>query len=204
MRDPVTVHPAIHELEFWKRYEVFLAMLRHLTRQSELISRIREEHEIPEQAADLAMRAISREHEENKRIFIDYLINLISFCMQGLHTVDLEVRYSVNEQSQAEIEECMVNINQKFYDVVPEIGRVFVDRLFPDLSSRQWDTIPAYILEVYKEQEKHFDLLLGGSLERSLLRITEEIFPLKRFQVRVKLPAQVIIEQKFTSDLDSL
>jgi hypothetical protein len=204
MSDPVTVHPATHELEFWKRYEVFLAMLRHLTRQSELMSRIKEEHEIPEQAADLAIRAISREHDENKRIFIDYLINLISFCMQGLHTVDLEVRYSVNEQAQAEIEECQVNINQKPYDVDPGIGRVFVDRLFPALSSRQWNAIPAYILEVYEEQEKHFDLLLGGSLERSALRITEEIFPLKRFQVRIKLPAQVIIEQGLTSDLDSL
>ena len=204
MKDPVTVHPATHELEFWKRYEVFLAMLRHLRRQSELMARIREEHEIPEQAVDLAIRAISREHDENKRIFIDYLINLISFCMQGLHTVDLDVRYSVTGQGPVEIEECLVNINQKPFEVAPEIGRVFVDRLFPGLPSRHWDTIPAYILQVYEEQEKHFDLLLGGSLERSALRITEEIFPLKRFQVRIKLPAQIIIEQNFTSDLDSL
>jgi hypothetical protein len=204
MRDPVTVHPATHELEFWKRYEVFLAMLRHLTRQSELMARIREEHEIPEQAVDLAIRAVSREHEENKRIFIDYLINLVSFCMQGLHTVDLEVKYSVLEQGQTELEECLVHINQKPYPVPPEIGRVVIDRLFTDLSSRKWVEIPTYVLGVYQEQEKHFDLLLGGSLERSALRITEEIFPLKRFQVRIRLPAQVLIEQNITSDLDSL
>jgi hypothetical protein len=204
MSDPITVHPPAYELEFWKRYEVFLAMLRHLGRQSGLMARIREEQEIPEQAVDLAIRAISRDYEENKRIFIDYLINLISFCMQGLHTMDLEVKFSVLEQNQTEIGECLVHINKKAHEVPPEIGRVVADRLFADLSSRQWADIPAYIMGIYQEQEEHFDLLLGGSLERSMLRITEEIFPVKRYQVGVRLPAQMIIEQNITSDLDSL
>jgi len=203
MKDPVALHPATQELEFWKRYQVFLAMLRHLTRQSELMARIRGEHEIPDQAVDLAIRAISHEHEENKRIFIDYLINLVSFCMQGLHTVDLEVRFAVLEQEQTEIEDCLVQINQKLYEVPPGIGKAVIERLFTDLPSRQWGDIPSYVLGVYEEQEKHFDLLLGGSLERSALRITEEIFPLRRFQVRLRLPAQVLIEQNLTPDPDS-
>jgi len=204
MKDPANIHPATQELEFWKRYQVFLAMHRHLKQQSDLMARIREEHEISEQAADLAIRAISHEHAENKRIFIDYLINLVSFCMQGLHTVDLEVRFSVLEQEQTEIEDCLVHINQKLYEVPPGIGRAVIDRLFMELPSRQWVDIPSYVLGVYKKQEEHFDLLLGGSLERSALRITEEIFPLKRFQIRLRLPAQVIIEQNLTSDPDSL
>ncbi|MBP1927891.1 hypothetical protein J2741_000438 [Methanolinea mesophila] len=204
MNDPVTVHPATHELEFWKRYEVFLAMQRHLAGQSDLMTRIRDEHEIPEQAVDLAIRAISREHQENKHIFIDYLVNLVSFCMQGLHTVDLDIRCSILEQEQIEIEECLVHISQRAHAVPPEIGRVVIDRLFAAIPFRNWGEIPAYVLEVYKEEEKHFDLILGGSLERSALRITEEIFPLKRYQVRIRLPAQVIIEKNLISDLDSL
>jgi hypothetical protein len=191
----ISLHSSVYEVEFWKRYRVMGAMLHHLNAQRLLIEELKKERVIPEQARDMALNAVGEELKQNISLFCDFLLNFISYGMQGLHKIDFEMRFLVLDKKAVEVERCMIHVNEKMHDVPFEVAAGFLEEILEKMTGDSRDSYPYQIIRYYEEYETYFDQMLGGNLERSGLEIMDEIFPRKCYHVMIRLPAQVLIQE---------
>ena len=96
-----------------------------MKQRAELIRAIREEIVIPEHARDLAVKALSTELQENKKIFFDYLLNFISVSMQVLHRADIEMEFTIIEGGRIEMDSIRLIVDDEIQDLPVEIGARF-------------------------------------------------------------------------------
>lgn len=188
----VTNGNPIGEAEFWKRFTILREMRRHLQKMDALSGDIRAETAIPEQARDLAVKALAVEFQQNTRIFYDFLLNFIGTCMQGLHRADLEFSYTLLPGGILETDSCCLFIDEYREDLPPVIGERFAAATFRKSGVVKLDAMIAF----YREEETRFDRLLGGNLERCSLVVLEEYYPKKCWYITMKLPAHVLIENQ--------
>jgi len=182
----------IPDEEFWKRFSVVQTMLVHMRERADLIRRIREETVIPEHARDLAIKAMSIELLENKKIFFDYLLNFISVSMQSLHRADIEMEFTIIEGGRIEMNSNRLIVDCEVQDIPIEIGTKFMSLILDNKGSKKLDAI----LLFFREEEARYDKLFGGIMDRCSLQIMDELFPRRCAHVRLKLPAQSLIEYR--------
>jgi hypothetical protein len=180
----------IHEREYLNRYESLRVTLERMASQTSLRERIRKEPAIPEQIQDVAVRALSADIEQHRHLFKDLLLNLISVAMQGDYPVDIEVAVTLPDQGRPDVQECLLWTEGKAHEIPLSIGEAFIRH-----AVRAGHGTPMRaVLEFYKAEETKFDRIFSGALERCSLRIMEEIYPAKTYHLRIRLPAQVLVE----------
>ena len=84
MGNELYLHHLFQEKEFWNRYDNLKEVLRHLQDKNELLDRIRREEIIPEQPRELAMKALSADIEQSRRLFSEIFQNFVSGASVGL------------------------------------------------------------------------------------------------------------------------
>jgi len=178
--------------EFWKRFSGVQTMLDRMKQRAELIRAIREEIVIPEQARDLAVKALSTELQENKKIFFDYLLNFISVSMQVLHRADIEMEFTIIEGGRIEMNSIRLIVDSDVQDIPVEIGARFAGQILESKGPKKLDAI----LLFFREEEARYDVLFGGIMDRCSLQIMDELYPRRCAHVKLKLPAQSLIEYR--------
>ena len=160
--------------------------------QADLIRRIRKETVIPEHARDLAIGALSTELQDNKKIFFDYLLNFISISMQVLHNADIEMEFTIIGGERVEMDSNRLIIDRDTLDIPIEIGARFADIILESKGPKKLEAI----LSFYREEESRYDKLFEGILNRCSLQIMDELYPRRRAHIRLRLPAQSLIEYR--------
>jgi hypothetical protein len=194
MDDPAGPLGKYPDDEFWKMDSAIRNMLILMNKRSDLLRQIREEKSIPDQARDMAVKSVSNELIENKMFFFDYLLNFIGIGMQGLHRIDILFKFSILEGGIIEMDCCTLLVNDDPVEIPVEIGKEYVNTIFSTANQRN----PETVIQCYREEETHYDTLLGGVSGRCCLLIMEELFPGHCIHVTMKLPAQTLIEYEIT------
>lgn len=192
--NPIELRGVTPEEEFWKRYSAILSMLGHMKERADLIRRIRGEAVIPEHARDLAIKALSTELTENKAFFFDYLLNFISVSMQVLHRADIEMEFTINEEGRIEMDRNRLVVDDQAQDIPIEIGGRFMNVILDTRGPKKIDAL----LVFFREEEARYDKLFGGIMDRCSLQVMEEIYPRRCNHIKLKLPAQSLIEYRIT------
>ncbi len=180
--------------EFTKRFSGVQTMLVHMKERADLIRRIRNETAIPEHARDLAIKALSAELKENKTVFFDYLLNFISVSMQVLHRADIEMEFTIIEGGRIEMNSNRLIVDGEMLDIPIEIGTRFMTLILDNKGAKILDAI----LMFFNEEEARYDKLFGGIMDRCSLQIMDELYPRRCSHVKLKLPAQSLIEYRVT------
>ncbi|HON82172.1 MAG TPA: hypothetical protein PLN56_07770 [Methanoregulaceae archaeon] len=188
MPDDLSLPAATYEREFWKQYHALRRMLEHLKSEDALMHRLKVETLIPEQARDMAIKAILGELNDKHRIFLEFFYEFIEFCSHGLHRADISVEFRVFPAGMSEIDTCSLIVDKRRDDLPVEIGRRFIETI---PYQEGWEAILSY----YRRKETWYDRLFGGNLDRCSLKITEELFPLSCYHITIRLPAQTLLER---------
>jgi hypothetical protein len=178
--------------EFWKRYSGVRTMLVHMKERADLIRRIRDETVIPAHARDLAIKALSVDLQDNKKIFFDYLLNFISVSMQVLHRADIEIEFTIIEGGRVEMNSNRLIVDGEELDLPIEIGSRFTGIIMDSKGPKKIDAV----LLFFREQEARYDKLFGGIMDRCSLQIMDELYPRRCTHIKLKLPAQSLIEYR--------
>ncbi|MCG7854935.1 MAG: hypothetical protein MIO88_03665 [Methanoregulaceae archaeon] len=186
MTEDLSLPAVTYEREFWKRYHAFRQMLEHLKAEDYLMHRVKAETLIPEQARDMAIKAILGELNDKHQIFREFFYEFVEFCSHGLHKADICVEFRVFPGGMSEIDSCLLFVDKRRDGLPVEIGRRFIETI---PYSEGWQTILAY----YHREETRYDRLFGGNLDRCSLKITEELFPSPCYHVTIRLPAQTVL-----------
>lgn len=176
-----------YEREFWKRYRTLRHMVAHLKTEDILVHKVGAESVIPEQARDMAVKAMLDELSANQKVFLEFFYDFIGFCSQGLHRADILVRFTSLPGGLSEIEDCYLIIDGRKDEMPVEIGRRFID-IIPHAEG--WKEVLAF----YRNEETKFDRVLGGSLDRCSLKILEELYPTPCHHIQIRLPVQVMAD----------
>jgi len=189
-------HQLGYEAEFWKRFRIMKAMLSHIEQQAALLLGLKHEYSIPESARDMAMKAVEEEIANNIKIFHDFLVNYINYGAQGLHRMDIDIAFTLVLGAPPENRVCTLYIEGMANRLPQDIGHVLMEKLV-DMAGANDGSFPGRMIEVYKKIEGHYDLVSGGDLERCSLNLTEDLFPCTCYQVKVRFPAQILLEDDF-------
>ena len=133
-------------------------MLVHMKERADLIRAIREEIVIPEHARDLAIKALSIELQENKKIFFDYLLNFISVSMQVLHRADIEMEFTIIEGGRIEMNSNRLIVDGKSRTFLSRLGARFTDLILDTKGPKKLDAI----LLFFREEEARYDKFSVG------------------------------------------
>ncbi len=189
------LQPHIQEREYWNRYRTLKSTLARLASQSDLIERIRNEGAIPAQVQDLALKALAADIDQTRHLFGDLLLNFISISLEGTHAVDIEVEATFSPDSDLmEVNRCLLWIDGRAEEIGPEIGEALIRH---GTGTGRGSPVKA-LLEFYQAEEVRFDRMLDGALDRCSLRILREMYPANSNYVRMRLPAQTLIEHRIT------
>jgi hypothetical protein len=180
--------------EFAKRFSGVQTMLAHMKERADLIRKIRNETVIPEHARDLAIKALSAELNENKSVFFDYLLNFISVSMQVLHRADIEMEFTIIEGGRIEMNSNRLVVDNDMLDIPIEIGTRFTSLILDNKGAKKLDAI----LIFFREEEARYDKLFGEIIDRCSLQLMDELYPRRCAHVRLKLPAQSLIEYRIS------
>jgi hypothetical protein len=190
MGNDLYLHHLFQEKEFWNRYDNLKEVLRHLQDQEGLLDRIRREEVIPEGPRELAVKALTADIGQTRRLFSEIFQNFVSGASLGLNRVDVETSITILEGGALEVNRCALWVDGEPWEIPAELGRKFADHILA-----AGEGAPAEVITGFYEQEEHlFDMRLGGSLNRCSLQVMEEIYPSKNLHVRIRLPAQSLVD----------
>lgn len=192
MGNELYLHHLFQEKEFWNRYENLRSVLQHLTEQQALVERIQQEIVIPEQARDLAAKALSGDLEQTRRLFFEIFENFISNASVGLQTLDVECAFTVVTRDMVEIKWCTLWVEETPLELPAEIGQRFAAEILSVSGGTPGDSF----IQFFEREESHYDLKLGGIQNRCSLQVMEEVYPVKCLHIRFRLPAQSLIDHQ--------
>jgi hypothetical protein len=183
-----------HNEEFQKRSFDLRLMVDHMKSRADLAKRIGTEVVIPEQARDMAIKALSNELTENLTFFSHYLVNFVNLGLQGLHHVDFEAGFTLLGDGIIQTDCCRLHIDNESLEIPVEIGSRYIQTVFGSPEMQDPDFIERY----YKNEESYYDRALGEISGRCELRVVRELFPKHSIHVIMKLPAQTLIENRIS------
>jgi hypothetical protein len=192
MGNDLYLHHLFQEKEFWNRYDNLKEVLKHLQDQNDLLDRIRREEIIPEQTRELATKALSADIDQTHRLFSEIFQNFVSGAAAGLNRVDLEVSITLVDGELLEVNRCSLWVDGEPWEIPLDLGKKFAEYILA-----KGEGTPAETLTEFYENEEHlYDIRLGGSLNRCSLQMMEEIYPSRNLHVRLRLPAQCLVDHR--------
>jgi len=192
MGDEIYLNHLFQEKEFWNRYENLRTVLQHLSEQTLLLERIQRETVIPEQARDMAGKALARDLEQSHRLFLESFENLVSHARLGLLLLDIECALTVVTRDLVEVKWCTLWAEDTPLEIPVEIGQRFVKGILSGPGS----TPAEAFIRLLEREESLCDVTFGGIQNRCSLQVMEELFPVKCLHVRFRLPAQTLVDHQ--------
>jgi len=189
MGDDIILTRVFQEKEFWKRYEHLRAVLQHLSDRAHLRDQILQEAVIPDQARDLAAKALTRDVEQTRRLFYEVFQNLVAQSGYTTLPLDIECALTVVTQDLVEVKWCTLWAGDTSLEIPVEVGDRFAAGILGDASG----TPAEAFIRFFENEEARWDSTCGGIQNRCSLQVMEEIFPLRCLHVRFRLPAHTLI-----------
>ncbi|MDD1653664.1 MAG: hypothetical protein LUQ64_03875, partial [Methanomicrobiales archaeon] len=154
MGDEIYRNHLSQEREFWNRVENLRTVLRHLSEQTLLSERIRRETVIPEQARNMAGKALAQDLEQSRRLFLESLENLISHARLGLLRLDFECALTVVTRNLVDVKRCTLWAGDTPLEIPVEIGQRFTAGILPGSGSN-----PAEVfIRFFEREEERCDM----------------------------------------------
>jgi hypothetical protein len=192
MGDDIFLTRVFQEKEFWKRYEHLRAVLQHLSERELLREQIQREVVIPDQARDLAVKALNRDLEQTRRLFFEIFENLVSQTGHTTVDLDIECALTVVTQDLVEVNWCTLWAGDTSLEIPVETGERFAAGILSEPSG----TPAEAFIRFFEEEEARCDSTCGGIRNRCSLQVMEEIFPLRCLHVRFRLPARTLADRE--------
>ncbi|MDI6718791.1 MAG: hypothetical protein QMD46_04190 [Methanomicrobiales archaeon] len=178
------------EKEFWKRYMHLRSVLLRRSAQRELVERLRSEEAIADALKDAVIHAVNTEIAANRTTFFELLEHFVVAGANSLHAVDIEILFTVIPPGTLEVHRTLLIVDGREEAIPTEIGHRLVAGVIEGSALPVADALQ----EFYRREEQRYDALLGGCLERCSLHILEEIYPVRCYHGRIRLPASVILD----------
>jgi hypothetical protein len=195
MEPGITAHTSVHEEEFWKRNTALRQMLKRLREQDRLLEAIQAEASISAQVRDALLNAVKAERDQNLRLFHDFLQNLVSFSLQGLHQLDILLNFTISEAGVLSLDSGRLIIDSSTLKLPPWEAVTWMEPFRELLEGLEWKETAGVLVAAYRTVETRYDRMPEGSLRRCSLKVQEEIFPGRAYHVQVRLPAQALTDR---------
>jgi len=171
-----------------QQFRSLQAIVNHIRSQEMFLQVLDREEAIPDMAKRLAREAITGELKSNKRLFLDFLYNLIAMSGETDRIQDVEFKYIVIGQDLMEVDQCLLWYDDIEFQMPFEIGEKFGKAIFGE----QMGNVVEVITNFYKTAEARFDRELAGNLEHCSLLILQELYPQSAYHITVRLPATIL------------
>lgn len=166
----------------------------HIRSEEVFLQILDREDSIPDMAKRLSREAINAELSSNKRLFLDFLYNLIATSGDTDYHQDVEFKFVIIGTDLMEVDRCLLWIDDLELQMPYEIGEKFGEAIL----NNQYGDIVKKIKAFYTEAETRFDRELSGSLERCSLLVLEEHYPQAAYHITMRLPAKILSDYLIT------
>jgi hypothetical protein len=171
-----------------EQYLTLKVMADNIRSQEQFLMMVDREHIIPDMARRLSKEAISEDLISNKRVFLDFLYNMLARTGPGEPDMDIEFHYLIIDKGFFEVDKSILWMQENEVAIPFEIG----DRLGKTIVGEEAVDAVRKIIAFYKEAEARFDREHFGDLDRCSLLVLEEHFPQSSWHIRMRLPAKIL------------
>jgi hypothetical protein len=178
-----------------QQFRSLQVIIDHIRSEEMFLQILDREDSIPDMAKRLCRETISGELISNKRLFLDFLSNLIatSSGAKGPQQ-DVEFKFVIIGEDLMGVDRCLLWFDDLELQMPYEIGEEFGKAMFGD----QYGDIVKKITAFYREAETRFDRELSGNLSRCSLLVLEEHYPQSAYHITIRLPAHILNEYPIT------
>lgn len=163
-------------------------MTGNIRSQEQFLMMVEREHIIPDMARRLSKEAISDDLISNKRVFLDFLYNMLARTGPNEPVLDIEFHYIIIEKGFFEVDKSVLWMEENEIAIPFEIGDKFGKTIVGEEAVDAVKKITAF----YKAAETRFDREHFGNLDRCSLLVLEEHFPQSSWHIRMRLPAKIL------------
>jgi len=177
-----------------QQFRSLQVIVEHIRSQEQFLQTLEREDSIPDMARRLAREAVGGELRSNKRLFLDFLFNLISSSGETDRHQDVEFTYIVIGHDILEVDRCILWYEDLQIQMPFEIGEKFGKAILKE----DFGDVPGKITSFYKEAESRFDRESFDSLDRCSLLVLQEHYPQSAFHITMRLPAKILNDYPIT------
>lgn len=180
--------------DFREQFMTLKVMSDNIRSQELFLTMIEREKIIPDMARRLSREAVSADLHSNKRVFLDFLYNMLARSGTGDTNLDVEFHYIIIGKEFFEVDKSVLWMEEVElpipYEIGEKLGKVVVGEEITDAVKK--------ILSFYKQAEAKFDREYFGNLDRCSLLILEEHYPQASWHIKMRLPAKVLNDYPVT------
>lgn len=180
------------EKEYWGYYNDLKSVMERIHSLETLDRLIINESILSAEAKSFSHDIISKELEKVKNIFTSHLYNFVSLDMSGIHWIDFEIYVKIIDEDSVDVECCNLFIDNYKMKIPVEIGIESMEHI---LKKSQEAPLKS-IFHFFQTMEDKYDKLLNVDIGRFALEISHKLYPDKYYDLRMRLPALVIVENK--------
>lgn len=185
------------EKEYWGYYNDLKSVMERIHSLETLDTLIINESILSAEAKSFSHDIISKELKKVKNIFTSHLYNFVSLDMSGIHWIDFEIYVKIIDEGSVDVECCNLFIDNYKMKIPVEIGIKFMDHIL----KKSQETPLKSIIHFFQTMEDKYDKLLKADIGRFALEISHKLYPDKYYDLRMRLPALVIVENKDTFEV---
>ena len=172
-----------------QQFRSLQVIVEHIRSQEFFLQILEREDSIPDMAKRLAREAVGSDLKSNKRLFLDFLYNLITSSGEKERNQEVEFKYVIIGQDIMEVDRCLLWFDEIELQMPFEIGEKFGKAI---LKNEYRGDVPGKITAFYKEAEARFDREYFGNLDRCSLLVLEEHYPQSAYHITMRLPAKIL------------
>ncbi len=177
-----------------QQFRSLQVLVDHIRTQEQFLQILEREDAIPDMAKRLSREAVGGELKSNKRLFLDFLYNLIVSPGDSSRKQDVEFKYVIIGHDIFEVDRCVLWYDDLELPMPFEIGEKFGKAIIKE----DYGDVPEKITAFYKEAEARFDRESFGNLDRCSLLVLEEHYPQAAFHITMRLPATILNDYPLT------
>lgn len=174
--------------DYHQQFRSLQVLVDHIRTQEQFLQILEREDSIPDMAKRLSREAVGGELKSNKRLFLDFLYNLIASSGDADRNQDVEFKYVFIGHDIMEVDRCLLWYDDLDLQMPFEIGEKFGKAILKD----EYGDIPGKITSFYKEAEARFDRESFGNLNRCSLLVLQEHYPQAAYHITMRLPAKIL------------
>jgi hypothetical protein len=171
-----------------QQFRSLQVLVHHIRSEEVFLQTLEREDSIPDMAKRLAREAVSGELSSNKRLFLDFLYNLIVSSGEKERRIDIDFQYVIIGPDMMEVDRSILWYDdldlQMPFEIGEKLGKVILGEDYGDIVQK--------IMSFYKTAEARFDRELSGSLDRCSLLVLQEHYPQTAYHISMRLPARIL------------
>ena len=178
-----------------QQFRSLQVIVDHIRSQEMFLEILDREDSIPDMAKRLSREAVGGDIKSNKRLFLDFLYNLITSSGDKDRNLAVEFKYVIIGPDILEVDRCLLWFGEIELQMPFEIGEKFGTAILRD---EYRGDVPGKITSFYKEAEARFDREFFGNLDRCSLLVLEEHYPQSAYHITMRLPAKILNDYPLT------